>query len=91
MLRSLSVNRGLWTQRQAAAYLGVSQRYLRDSSCPKLLLPGNGPNRLEQIAVLMPQTRRWPEAGVGRGCVITLNFAHGVTGISTVPIWKAAV
>lgn len=32
----------LWTQKQAAAYLNVSERYLRDSSCPKVLLPGNG-------------------------------------------------
>lgn len=33
---------GYWTQRQAAAVLGVSPRYLRASSCPKLLLPGTG-------------------------------------------------
>jgi hypothetical protein len=32
----------LWTQREAAAYLGVSERYLRASSCPKKLLPGTG-------------------------------------------------
>ena len=32
----------LWTQREAAAFLGVSTRYLRDSSCPKILLPGSG-------------------------------------------------
>ena len=32
----------LWTQREAAAFLRVSRRYLRDSSCPKLLLPGHG-------------------------------------------------
>lgn len=33
---------GLWTQAEAAKYLGVSIRYLRDSACPKVLLPGNG-------------------------------------------------
>jgi hypothetical protein len=33
----------LWTQPEAAAYLGVSARYLRESGCPKVLLPGNGP------------------------------------------------
>lgn len=33
---------GLWTQAEAAKYLGVSVRYLRDSACPKVLLPGNG-------------------------------------------------
>jgi hypothetical protein len=32
----------LWSQREAAYYLGVSARYLRDSDCPKVLLPGNG-------------------------------------------------
>jgi hypothetical protein len=32
----------LWTQREAAAYLQVSERYLRGSSCPKKLLPGSG-------------------------------------------------
>jgi hypothetical protein len=32
----------LWTQHEAAYYLGVSARYLRESSCPKVLLPGAG-------------------------------------------------
>lgn len=32
----------LWTQHEAAYYLGVSVRYLRESSCPKVLLPGAG-------------------------------------------------
>lgn len=32
----------LWSQKEAAFYLGVSARYLRESSCPKVLLPGNG-------------------------------------------------
>lgn len=32
----------LWTQREAAEYLRVSTRYLRESACPKILLPGNG-------------------------------------------------
>jgi hypothetical protein len=31
-----------WTQKEAALFLSVSTRYLRDSDCPKLLLPGNG-------------------------------------------------
>lgn len=30
----------LLTQREAAALLRVSVRYLRDSHCPKVLLPG---------------------------------------------------
>ena len=33
---------GLWTQEEAAEYLNVSKRYLRDSACPKHELPGNG-------------------------------------------------
>lgn len=32
----------LLTQREAAEYLAVSARYLRESSCPKVLLPGHG-------------------------------------------------
>lgn len=32
----------LWTQREAAARLKVSVSWLRASSCPKRLLPGNG-------------------------------------------------
>jgi hypothetical protein len=31
-----------WTQRDAAGFLSVSPRYLRASSCPKVLLPGTG-------------------------------------------------
>ena len=33
---------GLWTSKQAAAYLQMSARWLRDSSVPKVLLPGAG-------------------------------------------------
>jgi hypothetical protein len=33
---------GRWTQAEAAMFLGVSVRYLRDSACPKILLPGHG-------------------------------------------------
>jgi hypothetical protein len=38
----VSVGRARGCQREAAYYLGVSARYLRDSDCPKVLLPGNG-------------------------------------------------
>lgn len=31
----------LWTQRQAAEFLNVTTRYLRDSSCPRVALPSN--------------------------------------------------
>lgn len=32
----------LWTQKEAAAYLGVSVSYIRASTCPKALLPSQG-------------------------------------------------
>jgi hypothetical protein len=32
----------LWTQKQAAAFLRVSVRYLRSTGCPRVALPGNG-------------------------------------------------
>jgi hypothetical protein len=51
---------GLWTQVQAAAYLNVSQRYLRDSSCPKHLLPGNGDKQRESVLRYKPEAvMRW--------------------------------
>ena len=34
--------RRLWTQKEAAAYLVMSTRWLRDSNVPKILIPGNG-------------------------------------------------
>jgi hypothetical protein len=41
-----------------------------------------GPSRIPHSGRSRPST-------TGRGCVITPNSAHGVTGISSVPIWKA--
>jgi hypothetical protein len=35
----------LWTQKKVAEFLSASKRYVRDSSIPKLLLPGTGPAR----------------------------------------------
>ena len=32
----------LWTQKEAAARLKVSVSWLRASSCPKRIIPGNG-------------------------------------------------
>ena len=32
----------LWTQDQAARAMRVSVRYLRESTCPRVELPGNG-------------------------------------------------
>lgn len=65
-LRSLVVPMvvyGLWTQSQAAAYLAVSTRYLRDSSCPKHLLPGNGKGQKESVLRYKPEAvMKWVDA-----------------------------
>lgn len=58
----------LWTQEQAAGYLNVSTRYLRDSACPKVLLPGNGPKRAERLVRYRPEdviewANRWSTSG----------------------------
>jgi hypothetical protein len=47
----------LWTQKETASYLGVSVRYVRASSVPRLLLPGNGSSgkplvRYDSVAVI---------------------------------------
>jgi hypothetical protein len=49
----------LWTQREAAYYLGVSPRYLRESSCPKVLLPGNGEQGQPLVRYEAKQVREW--------------------------------
>jgi hypothetical protein len=55
-----------WTQPEAAAYLQVSERYLRYSTCPKVLLPGNGeadrryePTVVKEWAVSRAVSRRF--------------------------------
>ena len=52
-------DRRLWAQREAAAWLGVTTRYLRDSSCPKLLLPGNGPKGQPLVRYDPDEVRAW--------------------------------
>ena len=49
----------LWTQKEAAAYLGVSPRYLRESSCPKVLLPSNGTKDRAVVRYLPEDVRAW--------------------------------
>jgi hypothetical protein len=49
----------LWTQREAAAYLGVTPRYLRDSSCPKMLLPGNGKKHQPMVRYEPAEVKAW--------------------------------
>lgn len=54
----LSVAR-LWCQQEAAMFLGVTTRYLRDSSCPKMLLPGNGPKGQPLVRYDPTEVRAW--------------------------------
>jgi len=52
----------LWNQKQAAVYLGVSTRYLRESSCPKVLLPGNGEHGKPLVRYEPAAVRGWWQA-----------------------------
>lgn len=52
----------LWTQREAAAFLGVTPRYLRESSCPKLRLPGNGVKGQPLLRYDPTEVRAWARA-----------------------------
>lgn len=50
---------GLWKQAEAAKFLGVSVRYLRDSACPKVLLPGNGGRGQSLVRYNPDAVARW--------------------------------
>lgn len=47
------------TQREAARLLRVSVSYLRASSCPKHLLPGNGPRGKPLVRYLRDEVLAW--------------------------------
>lgn len=49
----------LLTQREAADLLSVSPGYLRESSCPKLLLPGNGPRGKPLVRYVRSDVLAW--------------------------------
>ena len=49
----------LWSQQEAAAWLGVSVRYLRDSGCPKILLPSHGTGRRDIVRYDPADVRGW--------------------------------
>jgi hypothetical protein len=51
----------LVSQRDAAAFLHVSQTYLRASSCPKVLLPGNGPKDRPLVRYRLKDVAAWSE------------------------------
>lgn len=52
---------GLLTQKEAAAYLRVSPAYLRASSCPKILLPGNGKKGRPMVRYRVEDLIAWAE------------------------------
>lgn len=49
----------LWTVLQAAAYLNVSERYMRDTDCPRVLLPGNGEKCQPLVRYIPVVVRDW--------------------------------
>jgi hypothetical protein len=50
------------TQKEAARVLRVSVSYLRASSCPKHLLPGNGPHGRPLVRYLRDEVLAWSMA-----------------------------
>lgn len=57
---------GLLTQKEAAAYLRVSPAYLRASSCPKILLPGNGRRGRPMVRYRVEDLIAWAECRLMR-------------------------
>lgn len=49
----------LWTQEEAAQFLSVSPRYIRESTCPKVLLPGNGERGQSLVRYDPAEVRAW--------------------------------
>jgi hypothetical protein len=57
----------LWTQKEAAAYLGVSVSYLRASDCPKVLLPSTSGRTVKPIVRYRPRDiEAWVEEWTAR-------------------------
>jgi hypothetical protein len=48
-----------WTQTEAAEFLQVSTRWLRASSCPKVLLPGHGEKSKPMLRYEPAAVRTW--------------------------------
>ncbi len=49
----------LWTQEEAAQAMSLSQRYLRDSDCPKVFLPSTKPGGRPLLRYDAEQCRAW--------------------------------
>jgi hypothetical protein len=52
----------LWTEKQAAAYLGMSERWMRDSDVPKVLLPGKGTARAAAVRYESDEVKAYARA-----------------------------
>jgi hypothetical protein len=63
----------LWTQEEATLYLNVSVRWLRDSACPKIRLPGNGRTGEPLIRYRPEDVVKW----VDSWCTRSLRPSHG--------------
>jgi hypothetical protein len=60
---------GLVSQKEAAVFLHVSQSYLRASSCPKVLLPGNGPKDRPLVRYRLSEVAIWSEQWTQRATI----------------------
>lgn len=61
-MESVQDHTRLLKQHEAASLLGVSVSYLRASSCPKLLLPGNGRRGRPIVRYRREDVERWAES-----------------------------
>ena len=52
----------LWNQEKAAAYLQVGTRFLRNSNCPRIHLPGNGEQGEPLLRYKPEQVIEWAES-----------------------------
>lgn len=56
----------LWTQKKAAEAMGVSLRYLRESTCPRVELPSNKPGGRPMLRYDPEVCRTWWRAYLNR-------------------------
>ncbi len=68
----------LVSQREAAVFLDVSQSYLRASSCPKVLLPGNGTKARPLVRYRISEVAQWSEQWAQRATVPQRRPPYGL-------------
>lgn len=54
--------KALWTQKEAADAMSLSERYLRDSDCPKVLLPSTKQGGRPMLRYDPEECRAWWQA-----------------------------